>query len=67
MKRKSSGGIILKSGLIIFGGNHHISDEVVDAIHWHNDPAQAKESLMLAAAIQISDRAVTELRGSWSR
>jgi len=41
--------------------NHHISDEVVDAIHWHNDPAQAKESLMLAAAIQISDRAVTEL------
>ena len=24
--------------------NHHISDEVVDAIHWHNDPTQAKES-----------------------
>jgi HD-like signal output (HDOD) protein len=41
--------------------NHHISDEVVDAIHWHNDPTQAKESPMLAAAIQISDRAVTEL------
>lgn len=41
--------------------NHHISDEVVDAIHWHNDPSQAKESPMLAAAIQISDRAVTEL------
>ena len=41
--------------------NHHISDDVVDAIHWHNDPTQAKESPMLAAAIQISDRAVTEL------
>jgi HD-like signal output (HDOD) protein len=41
--------------------NHHISDEVVDAIYWHNDPTQAKESPMLAAAIQISDRAVTEL------
>jgi HD-like signal output (HDOD) protein len=41
--------------------NHHISDEVVDAIHWHNDPSQAKESPMLCAAIQVSDRAVTEL------
>ena len=41
--------------------NHHISDEVVDAIHWHNDPKQAKENSMLAAAIQVSDRAVTEL------
>ena len=41
--------------------NHHISDQVVDAIHWHNDPTQAKESPLLAAAIQVSDRAVTEL------
>ena len=41
--------------------NHHISDQVVDAIHWHNDPSQAKESPLLAAAIQVSDRAVTEL------
>jgi len=41
--------------------NHHISDQVVDAIHWHNEPSQAKESPLLAAAIQVSDRAVTEL------
>ena len=41
--------------------NHHISDQVVDAIHWHNEPTQAKESPLLAAAIQVSDRAVTEL------
>ena len=41
--------------------NHHISDQVVDAIHWHNDPTMAKDSPLLAAAIQVSDRAVTEL------
>jgi HD-like signal output (HDOD) protein len=24
--------------------NHHISDEIVDAIHWHDQPKQSKES-----------------------
>jgi HD-like signal output (HDOD) protein len=41
--------------------NHHISDEVVDAIHWHNEPALAKENQQLAAAIQVSDQIVIEL------
>jgi len=41
--------------------NHHISDEIVDAIHWHNQPLKAKESPKLAAAIQVSQAIVSEL------
>ena len=41
--------------------NHHISDEIVDAIHWHDDPVKAKESPKLAAAIQVSQSIVSEL------
>ena len=41
--------------------NHHIGDEIVDAIHWHNQPEMAKESPKLAAAIQVSDRFICEL------
>ena len=41
--------------------NHHISDEIVDAIHWHNNPEKAKESPKLAAAIQVSDHYMSEL------
>ena len=41
--------------------NHHISDEIVDAIHWHDDPVNAKESPKLAAAIQVSQSIVSEL------
>lgn len=41
--------------------NHHISDEIVDAIHWHDQPKQSKESPKLAAAIQVSQAIVSEL------
>jgi len=41
--------------------NHHISDEIVDAIHWHDRPRQSKESPKLAAAIQVSKSIVSEL------
>lgn len=41
--------------------NHHISDEIVDAIHWHDHPKKAKESPKLAAAIQVSQSIVCEL------
>ena len=41
--------------------NHHISDELVDSIHWHNEPSQAKENKYLASAIQVSDQIVNEL------
>ena len=41
--------------------NHHISDEIVDAIHWHDQPQQSKESPKLAAAIQVSQAIVSEL------
>ncbi len=41
--------------------NHHIADEIVDAIHWHNEPENSKESTKLAAAIQVSDRFISEL------
>ena len=34
---------------------------MVDAIHWHNQPEMAKESPKLAAAIQVSDRFISEL------
>ena len=35
--------------------NHHISDEVVEAVHCHNTPEDAKDSSNLASAIQIAD------------
>ena len=35
--------------------NHHISDEVVEAIHWHNEPSRAETYQHLAAAIQVAD------------
>jgi len=35
--------------------NHHISDEVVEAVHCHNNPEDAKGSSNLASAIQIAD------------
>ena len=41
--------------------NHHISDEIVDAIHWHDQPIKSKESPKLAAAIQVSESIVSEL------
>jgi HD-like signal output (HDOD) protein len=41
--------------------NHHISDEIVDAIHWHDQPSKSKESPKLAAAIQVSEAIVSEL------
>ena len=41
--------------------NHHISEEVVDAVHWHNDPAQAAVNPKLASAIQVSDNLIKQL------
>ena len=41
--------------------NHHISDEIVDAINWHDQPEKSKESPKLAAAIQVSEAIVSEL------
>ncbi len=41
--------------------NHHISDEIVDAIHWHDQPQLSKESMLLASAIQVSEAIVSEL------
>jgi HD-like signal output (HDOD) protein len=41
--------------------NHHISDEVVEAVHWHNNPNQSKENSDLAAAIQVADLLTCEL------
>ena len=41
--------------------NHHISDEIVDAIHWHDQPEKSKESPKLASAIQVSEAIVSEL------
>lgn len=42
--------------------NHHISEEVVDSIHWHNDPTQASVRPKLASAIQVADNLVKQLR-----
>lgn len=35
--------------------NHHIDDQVVEAVHYHNTPSEAKENKKLASAIQIGD------------
>ena len=35
--------------------NHHISDEIVEAIHWHNEPAKSENHRQLAGAIQVAD------------
>ena len=35
--------------------NHHISDEIVEAIHWHNEPSRSENHQHLAGAIQIAD------------
>jgi HD-like signal output (HDOD) protein len=41
--------------------NHHISDEVVEAVHWHNNPQQSKENPTLSSAIQIADLLTCQL------
>ena len=35
--------------------NHHISDEIVEAIHWHNEPSRSENHKYLAGAIQVAD------------
>ena len=35
--------------------NHHISDDIVDAIHWHHDPLRSESHKKLAGAIQVAD------------
>lgn len=41
--------------------NHHISEEVVNAIHWHNQPDRAESRPELASAIQLADHFVRQL------
>ena len=41
--------------------NHHISEEVVDSIHWHNQPGMAQTNPKLASAIQVADHIVRQL------
>ena len=41
--------------------NHHISDEVVEAVHWHNNPGKSKENNELASAIQVADLLTCQL------
>ena len=41
--------------------NHHISDEVVEAVHWHNNPKESKEHPSLSSAIQIADLLTCQL------
>ena len=41
--------------------NHHISEEVVDSIHWHNQPSLAQTNPKLASAIQVADHIVRQL------
>ena len=41
--------------------NHHISDQIVEAIHWHNDPEKSKECTELASAIQVADQLTCQL------
>ena len=35
--------------------NHHISDNIVEAVHWHHDPLRAESHQKLAGAIQVAD------------
>ena len=35
--------------------NHHISDEIVDAVHWHHEPLRSQNHQKLAGAIQVAD------------
>ena len=41
--------------------NHHISEEVVDSIHWHNQPSLAQVNPKLASAIQVADHILHQL------
>lgn len=35
--------------------NHHISDEIVDAIHWHHEPLRSESHQKLSGAVQVAD------------
>ncbi|MEC8044341.1 MAG: HDOD domain-containing protein [Verrucomicrobiota bacterium] len=41
--------------------NHHISEEVVEGVHWHNEPDKATVNPKLAAAIQVADYLTKQL------
>jgi HD-like signal output (HDOD) protein len=41
--------------------NHHISDEVVEAVHWHHEPSRSETHSKLASAIQVADFITTKL------
>ena len=42
--------------------NHHISEEVVEAVHWHNHPLKATVNPKLAAAVQLAEFLVRHLK-----
>ncbi len=41
--------------------NHHISDDVVEAVHWHNNPKESNDEPILSSAIQIADLLTCQL------
>ena len=42
--------------------NHHISEEIVEAVHCHNHPAKATHNPALAASVQIAEFLVRNLK-----
>ena len=41
--------------------NHHISDQIVEAIHWHNQPGKSNSDPELASAVQVADLLTCQL------
>ena len=42
--------------------NHHISEEIVEAVHCHNHPEKATHNPSLAASVQIAEFLVRNLK-----
>ncbi|MEC8419781.1 MAG: HDOD domain-containing protein [Verrucomicrobiota bacterium] len=70
-KHKSINGLVEKEKYIIgwdhakigayYLWNHHISEEVVEAVNFHNTPHLAKINPKLSAAVHLSDKLVRNL------
>jgi len=41
-----------------FLAQHHLSEEIVTAVHYHNEPGQAPNHQLFAAAVQVADHLV---------
>ena len=54
MERKTVGWDHAKIGAYYLW-NHHISDDIVDAVHWHHEPLRSENHQKLAGAIQVAD------------